>query len=82
MPFSWELLEAAFKVVLFKCGSFSLFDWVLIIFFWSILFIQINLQTDRRKIQRIFQQEQDAIVKASKEQIQAMSRRDEEGGSI
>ncbi|XP_065861123.1 vicilin Pis v 3.0101-like [Euphorbia lathyris] len=47
-------------------------------FSWELL--EAALKTDRRKLEQIFNQKQGAIVKASKEQIQAMSHREEGTG--
>ncbi|XP_050235909.1 vicilin Pis v 3.0101-like [Mercurialis annua] len=50
-------------------------------FSWELL--EAALKTDRRKIEQAFSQKQEAIVKASKEQIQAMTHREQqEGGAI
>ncbi|XP_050235910.1 vicilin Cor a 11.0101-like [Mercurialis annua] len=50
-------------------------------FSWDLL--EAAFKTDRRKIEQVFKQKQEAIVKASKEQIQAMTHRDQqEGGTI
>ncbi|KDP21423.1 hypothetical protein JCGZ_21894 [Jatropha curcas] len=47
-------------------------------FSWELL--EAALKTERRRLEHIFRQKQGAIVKASREQIQAMSHREEGGG--
>ncbi|EEF37595.1 vicilin Cor a 11.0101 [Ricinus communis] len=49
-------------------------------FSWELL--EAAFKTDRRRIEQLITQKQEAIVKASKEQIQAMTHRDQEGGTI